>query len=79
MISQESIAKVKSLFEDWMELLDNRQEINGQIKNLLEEAAVNADVKKKVISKAFTYMKKKHESGEDELDEIVKFALELEG
>jgi uncharacterized coiled-coil DUF342 family protein len=79
MISQESIAKVKSLFEDWMELLDNRQEINNQIKNVTEEAAVNADVKKTVIRKAFTYLKKKHDSGTDELDEIVKFALELEG
>jgi hypothetical protein len=79
MVSPEAVQKVKELFETWMELNDNKKQLGNQIKETIEEAAVVSDVKKTIIAKTFSYLKKKHESGMDELDEIVKCALEIEG
>ena len=78
MISPESIAKIKLLFDDWMELLDNRQQLNNQIKSLIEEASVVADAKKTIVRKTFNYLKKKHESGDDEIGEIANIMIQLE-
>tara|TARA_Y100000310_G_C20594304_1_gene769691 strand:- start:92 stop:325 length:234 start_codon:yes stop_codon:yes gene_type:complete len=69
--------KLNQLFDDYLELLDNRTSINAQVTELIDEAATLTNLKKTLIRKAFGYLKKKQEDGIDELDDIIMITEEL--
>ena len=70
--------RVKALFDAYLDLLENRTDLNDQIKDIIDEAATLSGKSKTLVRKTFTFMKKKFESGDDELDDITELAMEME-
>ena len=70
--------RVKALFDSYLDLLENRSDINEQIKDIIEEVSQLSGKNKTLVRKTFSFMKKKYESGDDELDDITELALEME-
>ena len=70
--------RVKALFDSYLDLLENRGDINDQIKDVIDEAAQLSGKSKTLVRKTFTFMRKKYESGDDELDDITELAMEME-
>jgi len=70
--------RVKALFGSYLDLLENRSDINDQIKDIVDEASTISGKKKTLVRKTFTFMKKKLEDGDDELDDITELAIEME-
>ena len=70
--------RVKALFDSYLDLLENRGDINDQIKDIVDEASTLSGKKKTLVRKTFTFMKKKLEDGDDELDDITELAIEME-
>lgn len=79
MLDENGKERVKALFSEYMELLDNRKQLNDQIKELMESVAELFNVKKALVAKVFSFLKKKYEDGSDELDDIVTIFQEIEG
>lgn len=69
--------RVNDIFNSWLELLDSRQQINDEIKDLIDEAANISEAKKPTIRKTFSFMKKKLEDDNPELDDISELAESL--
>ena len=70
--------RVKALFDAYIDLLENRGDINDQIKDIIDEAAQLSGKQKTLVRKTFNFMRKKAESGDDELDDITELAMEME-
>lgn len=72
-----TISRIKDLFGDYQDLLDNRKTINDQIGGTIEQAATALNLKKAVARKLFALMKKKQE-GNEEFDTLASMLVELE-
>lgn len=70
--------KVKQIYGSWKALVEDRKELNEQMKDLIEEASTLSNTDKKVVRKAFSFLLKKEENSEDELDAILTFTTEVE-
>jgi uncharacterized protein (UPF0335 family) len=70
--------RVKVLFDAYLDLLENRGDLNDQIKDIIDEAATLSGKNKTLVRKVFTFLRKKFESGDDELDDITELAMEME-
>ena len=70
--------RVKALFDAYLDLLENRKDLNDQIKDIIDEASQLSSKSKILVRKTFSFLKKKLESGDDELDEIAELAIEME-
>jgi uncharacterized protein (UPF0335 family) len=70
--------RVKVLFDAYLDLLENRRDLNDQIKDIIDEAATLSGKNKTLVRKVFTFLRKKFESGDDELDDITELAMEME-
>ena len=68
--------RVKVLFDAYLDLLENRGDLNDQIKDIIDEAATLSGKNKTLVRKVFTFLRKKFESGDDELDDITELAIE---
>ncbi len=62
--------KIKTIFDAWLILVEERKELNDQIKDLISEASVLTKIKKPQIRKTFSFLKKLQEDGIDELEGI---------
>jgi hypothetical protein len=60
-----------------MVLLQERKEITLQINDLVKEAAKIGNKKKSNAKKTFDFLRILHESGEDDLEEISTFFIEI--
>jgi len=69
---------VKELFADWLEIQDQRKQLNQVNKETLEKVASVLDVNKTTANKLFGFMKKRVEDGNDELDVITNLAMSIE-
>ena len=69
---------VKELFSDWLELQDQRKQINQANKEILEKASEVLEANKTMTNKLFTFLKKRVEEGEDQLDTLTTLAMEIE-
>ena len=67
----------KNLFNGWMEILDQRKELNIAANEVKEKAAAILNVKKPMVGKIFNILKKKYEDGEDELEELYHYVNEV--
>ena len=70
--------RVKALFDAYLDLLENRGDLNDQIKDIIDEASQLSGKQKTLVRKTFSFMRKKYESGDDELDDITELAMEME-
>ncbi len=77
MVDQTDKKRVKELFNEYLDVQDQRKNLNETNKELTEEAAKILDVNKTTASKLFKFMEKKVNKGEDELDTIQSLLLEL--
>ena len=77
-INDDDKGRLKEIFSSFMDLEDQKKELGEQQKDLKDEAARILEVKKGVVSKIFTYMKKKYEGGEDELEQIYEIMEQVE-
>jgi len=72
-----TINRVKELFNDYIDLLDNKKTIATQISEVVEQAATALNLKKAVATKLFALMKKKKE-GSEEFDTLATLLVEIE-
>lgn len=78
-LDEESKKRLKEIFSSFLDLEDQKKDIADQQKDLKEEAAQLLEVKKGIVGKIFTYLKKKYEGGEDELEQIYEVVEQIQG
>jgi len=69
---------VKELFSDWLEIQDQRKQLNQDNKEILEKASEVLESNKTMTNKLFAFLKKRVEDGEDQLDTLTTLAMEIE-
>ena len=69
--------RLKEIFSEYLDLLDERKNLNEQIKELVDEAERISGYKKKIIRKAFAFLKKQYENGDDEFDDVASLIISL--
>lgn len=70
--------RLKAIFDDWMEIEDQKKELSASSKQVLEEASQILDKKKTIVGKVFRFMKKRVEDGIDEIDMITDVMSQIE-
>ena len=75
-MEEEKVVRVKELFGDYLDLLDNRKTINDQIKDAVDSASDTLNIKSGIVRKLFAAMKKSME-GNEEFDELKDLMEEL--
>lgn len=76
-IEEQTKVKIKEIFNEWLDLLDGRKEINNQIADLRSDVADLLSVKPGIVTKLFNYLKKMNEGGDDEISSIKEIAENL--
>lgn len=77
MLQEQDKQEIKNLFNGWMEVLDQRKELNDTAKEMKNKAAAILNTKPAMVGKIFSALKKKTEDGEDELEEIYHHINEI--
>lgn len=70
--------KVKELFASWLDIRDQRQQLNDTNKDIVKEVADILNVQSKTVNKLFNFLKQKQENGDDELDTLLDLAASIE-
>lgn len=76
-IEEQTKVKIKEIFNEWLDLLDGRKEINNQMADLRSDVADLLSVKPGIVTKLFNYLKKMNEGGDDEISSIKEIAENL--
>jgi len=76
-VTEETRKRVKLIFDEYVELLEARSTLNEQVRDLISEAAELSGKKKTLVRKAFSFLQKKLEDGDDQLEDIVLISEEL--
>lgn len=69
---------VKELFSDWLEIQDQRKQLNQTNKEVLDKVSEVLETDKTTANKLFSFLKKRVEDGNDELDKLTTLAMEIE-
>lgn len=78
-MTEETRKRVKLIFDEYVDLLESRATLNEQLRDLISEAAELSGKKKTLVRKAFSFLQKKIEDGDDQLEDIVIISEELSG
>ena len=78
-MTEETRKRVKLIFDEYVDLLESRATLNEQLRDLISEAAERSGKKKTLVRKAFSFLQKKIEDGDDQLEDIVIISEELSG
>lgn len=70
MLDPEEKKAVQENFAGWLEIQDQRKELNSENSTIVENTASILGVSKTTINKFFKILKKKQEDGEDELETL---------
>lgn len=70
--------KVKELFSSWLDIREQRKQLNDSNKDVVKDAADILNVQAKTVNKLFAFLKQKHDGGEDELDTLLDIAASIE-
>jgi len=79
MVDKNNKAKFNELFDDYLELEDQKVSIREAQKDIKDEMAVVLSENKTIVGKVVSYLIKQRSSGGDELDRIYEIVEELEG
>jgi len=60
----------KTYFNTFLELMDRREEVNEEVKLLTGDVAQLLNSKKPIATRVLKELKKRHDQGESDLDEI---------
>lgn len=77
MISDSDKQMFKTYFKNFLELQDRNEELKEEMKLVRGDVAQLLNVKKPVATKVLTEMKKRHDNGESELDDVMSILEEL--
>ena len=77
-LSKEDKEVIKHKFNNWLELEDTKKSLSSEQKELIADVSEILECKKGLVSKLFSFLEKKMEKGEDELDELNEISLLLE-
>ena len=69
--------RIKVIFNSWMALVEERKEINNQMKDLVNEVSKFTEIKQTQVRKTFSFMKKLNDQGVDELEGINALVEEI--
>lgn len=69
---------IKEIFSEYLDIQDQRKELNVVNKEIMEKAASILEVPKTTVTKLFNFHRKRVENGEDELDVLVNLSLEIQ-
>lgn len=70
--------RIKELFSNWLEVKEQRKQLNETSKEVTKEASDILNVKTKTVTKLFNFLQQKHDGGEDELDTLLEIASSIE-
>ena len=76
-MEQDKKQRIKAIFDSYDALVEERKQLNAQLRDLIAEASDIMEVKKPHVRKTFAYMKKLNDDGDDELDVINTIFVEL--
>jgi uncharacterized coiled-coil DUF342 family protein len=77
-IDQHDKKRVKELFSNWLDIRDQRQQLNDTNKDVVKEVADILNVQSKTVNKLFAFLKQKQDNGDDELDTLLDLAASIE-
>lgn len=77
-LDQSDKKKVKEIFSNWLEIGEQRKQLNESNKEFTKEAADILNVKPKTITKLFNFLRQKHDGEDDELDVLLDIAASIE-
>jgi vacuolar-type H+-ATPase subunit D/Vma8 len=69
--------RVKAIFTSWQTLLQERAELNAQIRDLIGEASALTEKKTVEVRKTFNFLKKLSDEGNNELEAIIMLTNEI--
>ncbi len=78
MLNKEEKDRVRAIFDDWLEMLEARQNINKDMNDLKKEASDILSVKTAIVTKLFSYLNKISSGGDDELEELRELIEEIQ-
>lgn len=78
-MDQYTIDKFNDLFDDYLELEDQKTHVREGQKALKEEMASVLDESKSIVGKVISYLIKQRNKGEDELETVYDIVSKLEG
>lgn len=78
-MDQYTIDKFNDLFDDYLELEDQKTHVREGQKALKEEMASVLDENKSIVGKVISYLIKQRNKGEDELETVYDIVSKLEG
>ena len=67
-MNEEVKSRVKTIFNEWLDLVESREALNKEMGELKREVADTLNIKTGVVSKLFSYLRKIYSGGEDELE-----------
>lgn len=70
--------RIKELFTEHLDLIENREEATKQLNDIKKEAAIILDVKPPTITKLFRYLRKLLQEGSDEIGELKELIDEIQ-
>jgi len=70
--------RVKELFSSWLEIGDQRKQLNESNKDITKEVADILNVKSKTVTKFFNFLKQKNDGDDDELDTLIDLSESIE-
>lgn len=77
MVGEEEKARVKAGFTSWLEVQDRKAELSAEAKAVVGDCARLLNVKPTVVSKMFSFLKKRHDTATDELGELTDLVEEV--
>lgn len=66
--------RVKEIFSDWLDIGEQRKQLNETNKEITKEASDILNVKTKTVNKFFNFLKQKQDGGDDELDTLLEIS-----
>lgn len=69
-ITPEDKARAKANLESWLEIQDRKKELKAENDGIVSDTAQLLDVKKPIVNKLFTALKKKMDGEENPSDEV---------
>lgn len=64
------MSKINEIYESWDSLMEQRKEINSQIREIIKAGSLVTEKKTVIVRKTFALVKKLKDSGIDEFSDI---------
>lgn len=76
-LGEDEKKRVKAIFSEFLDIEEQKRQLLDSQKDLKEEVSQILSLKKGLVSKLFSFLKKKYENGENELEQIYEVVEQL--